>query len=187
MNVNTPCFAYIHGLNSDKNSRSCKEIHTLLGSVHDFYYDYTQNAMLALAEIENKLSDVYKNNPNLKLIGSSLGGFFALYLAKKYQLSCTVFNPVTFPNEQLAPFKGKNHNFYTNREWNLTDEILQSYALLPLSTDMKPIPAIVLGLNDETVSPAVTINFWKHHAKILLTSEEHSIANYQKYLSLLKK
>lgn len=178
-------FAYIHGFNSDKNSRSYQDINRLLGNVCDFYYNYRQNAELALKEIEQKLLTALSENQNLKLIGSSLGGFFALFLAHKYRLPCTVFNPVTFPHKQLAPFTGKNYNFYTNEEWSFTKEILLSYQNIPLSDDMAYTPNIILGTNDDVIDPNVTLHFWKKKARILLTSNEHSIGNYQDYLELI--
>ena len=40
MENTTRAFAYIHGFNSDKNSRSYQDIKSLLGNVYDFYYNY---------------------------------------------------------------------------------------------------------------------------------------------------
>lgn len=180
-------FAYIHGFNSDKNSRSYQDINRLLGNVYDFHYNYRKNAESALNEIEQKLLSALSENQNLKLIGSSLGGFFALFLAHKYSLPCTVFNPVTFPHKQLAPFTGKNCNFYTQEEWNFTKEILLSYQHIKLSDDMAYTPDIILGTNDEVIDPNVTLHFWKKKARILLTSNEHSIGNYQNYMHQIKQ
>lgn len=184
MNRNAPSFAYIHGFNSDKNSRSYKDVKALLGTVYDFYYNYRQEAKFAYREIEEKLLDAYNENPNLILIGSSLGGFFTLHFAGKYALPCVVFNPVTFPHEQLAPFTGKNHNFYTNEEWDFTKELLMSYKEFPLSTKMNYMPTIVLGTNDDVISPDITLSFWKNKANILITTNEHSINNYKDYAAL---
>lgn len=183
-------FAYIHGFNSDKNSRSYQDIKALLGTVYDvydFYHNYRQEAKYAYAEIEEKLLAVYTKNPNLKLIGSSLGGFFTLLFAREYALPCVAFNPVTFPHEQLAPFTGKNYNFYTHEEWDFTEDLLMSYKEFPLNTNMKFTPTIVLGTNDETISPHVTLSFWKGKANILLTTNEHSINNYYAYTALFLK
>ncbi len=184
MDKNTPAFAYIHGFNSDKNSRSYKDIKALLGNVYDFYYNYRQEAKFAYREIEKKLLAAHQKNPNLTLIGSSLGGFFTLHFARKYALPCVVFNPVTFPHEQLAPFTGKNYNFYTHEEWDFTKELLLSYTDFPLSAEMNYMPTIVLGTNDEVISNDVTLQFWKGKANILLTTNEHSINNYKNYVSL---
>lgn len=187
MDKNAPAFAYIHGFNSDKNSRSYKDVKALLqhiGNVYDFYYNYRQEAKFAYQEIEEKLLAAYQENPNLTLIGSSLGGFFTLHFAGKYALPCVAFNPVTYPHEQLAPFTGKNYNFYTNEEWDFTKELLLSYKEFPLTTDMKYTPTIVLGTNDEVISPDVTLAFWKYKANILLTTNEHPINNYKDYVSL---
>lgn len=187
MEKNCRAFAYIHGFNSDKNSRSYQDIKALLGNVHDFYYNYSQEAKFAYAEIEEKLLAVYTKNPHLKLIGSSLGGFFTLLFAQKYALPCTVFNPVTYPHEQLAPFMGKNYNFYTHEEWDFTKDLLLSYKEFPLNTALKITPNIVLGTNDEVISPHITLSFWKGRANILLTANEHSINNYHAYKALLLK
>lgn len=174
-------FAYIHGFNSNKNSRSFLELQQIYPSIYDFHYNYMQQADFAINEIENKLRICLASNSKIILIGSSLGGYFALYFSQKYALPSVVFNPVTFPEKQLAPFLGKNYNFYTNEQWNFTPKILTSYEKYPLNTSMLIAPQIILGTNDTTIDPHITNSFWKKSAKILLTKEEHSIAHYAEY------
>ena len=174
-------FAYIHGFNSNKNSRSYLELKKIYPDIRDFHYNYMQQAFLAINEIENKLRVCLASNKKLVLIGSSLGGYFALYFSQKYGLPCVVFNPVTFPEKQLTPFLGENYNFYTHEQWNFTPDILNSYQNYQLSTNMIFTPQIIIGTNDEIINPLITHAFWTKSAKILITKEEHSISNYAQY------
>lgn len=178
---NTIQFAYIHGFNSDKNSRSFLELQKIYPTMRDCYYNYRQKAEFAHNEIENKLRVSLASNKQLVLIGSSLGGYFALYFSHKYNLPAVVFNPVTFPEQQLAPFLGENYNFYTNEKWNFTLEILNSYKNFPLSKKMNFPPRIIIGTNDKTIDPFITNDFWNKYANILITTEEHSISHYAQY------
>ena len=56
----------------------------------------------------------------VSLVGSSLGGYCALYLAQKYKLKVTLINPSIYPYKTLASYTGLVTNFYDGSrfEWN---------------------------------------------------------------------
>ena len=49
---------------------------------------------------------------DVKLIGSSLGGFYALYLSQKYNLKAILINPSIYPYETLKGSLGEMTNYY---------------------------------------------------------------------------
>jgi predicted esterase YcpF (UPF0227 family) len=66
------------------------------------------------------------------LVGSSLGGFYAAYLAEKFDLKAVLINPSVKPYETLASHLGTNHSFYdfSDYEWTQTHiESLKKYAV----------------------------------------------------------
>lgn len=68
------------------------------------------NCDLAIELIEDSLKlllPFYK----IVLVGSSLGGFYASYLADKYGLKAVLINPVVKPEETITKFLGVNKNF----------------------------------------------------------------------------
>jgi len=48
----------------------------------------------------------------VSLVGSSLGGYYALYLAKKFGLKCVLINPAILPQKTLQNYIGRAISFY---------------------------------------------------------------------------
>jgi len=80
-------------------------------------------AMQTIEEIISVCDDV-------KLIGSSLGGYYATYLAEKYKLPVVLINPATRSYETLSRSLGRAPNFYDSStfEWRESHlEMLKKY------------------------------------------------------------
>lgn len=180
-------FFYIHGFNSTAYCRSYYDLANLLPEVQPLSYDYRQKACFCYQDLCKQIDAVGDTIQQYTFLGSSLGGFFALLMAKKYKRPVIAFNPVTYVEKQLYPFLGVTENFYTKEKWNFTEEILLSYQDYPLSKDIDHKPTIILGMKDSIISPQVTRDFWQKKADFILTEEEHSIADYSKYLQCMNK
>ena len=72
---------------------------------------------LAIQTLEELINSY---DENITLIGSSLGGYYALYLANKYNLKAILINPSILPFCTLDNYKGNAKNFYDNSTflWN---------------------------------------------------------------------
>lgn len=71
---------------------------------------------LAIQTLE-ELIESYKED--VCLIGSSLGGFYTIYLAQKYNIKGVLLNPSIFPYETLKKTLGNAPSFYdeSSFEW----------------------------------------------------------------------
>jgi len=65
---------------------------------------------LAIATLE----EIIKNCDDVKLIGSSLGGYYANFLARKYDIQAVLINPSITPQETLKRTLGEVECFYAN-------------------------------------------------------------------------
>jgi len=80
-------------------------------------------AIQTLEELINSYNDV-------QLIGSSLGGFYALHLAQKYNLKAILINPSIYPQITLKRVLGETTHFYdlSHFEWTIQHLLmLQKY------------------------------------------------------------
>jgi len=182
-------YLYIHGFNSDVKSRSYLDLRRILDNVFALGYDYTKTANFCFTQLCEQVEAYIKGNNSalgdVKILGSSLGGFWALHVAKKYELASLVFNPVTFAREQLQAFVGMNQNFYTQQKWDFTEEILMSYADFTLDRNLAIKPYIILGNEDAILDYQIALNYWNNDAHCIVEHEEHSIMDYSKYTSLM--
>jgi predicted esterase YcpF (UPF0227 family) len=59
---------------------------------------------------------------SLTFVGSSLGGFYATWLAEHYGTRAIVINPSVRPTASLAAHLGPQRNLHTGEAWELTPE-----------------------------------------------------------------
>ena len=58
----------------------------------------------------------------LTFVGSSLGGYYATWLAERYEARAVLINPAIRPYESLDAYLGPQRNLYTGEPWQLTRE-----------------------------------------------------------------
>ena len=58
---------------------------------------------------------------DLTLVGSSLGGFYATWLAERFGARAVLINPAIRPYEDLRAFLGRQRNLYTGEEYDVID------------------------------------------------------------------
>lgn len=126
-------FVYIHGFNSGRNSHSGRALAEVLGQpVICPEYDYSKSFSECLASIRQQISEaIDEKNDRLTVMGSSLGGFYALQLRHPAIMHVCAWNPVIYPAMQLGQFLGTNTRFSDGVDWDFTREALLSYAQAP--------------------------------------------------------
>lgn len=126
-------FVYIHGFNSSARSLSGQKLSDLLNAkVICPEYDYARPFSECMASIRRQIVEaVDENNDRICVMGSSLGGFYALQLRLPSIMHVVAWNPVVFPALQLAQFLGRNTRFSDGQEWEFTRSIMLSYAQSP--------------------------------------------------------
>ena len=110
---------YIHGFGGSGQGNKAKVLKGLL-SVYDGVIapSLPSNPALAIQTL-CEIIECFKKVDNVHLVGSSLGGYYALHLADKYKLPCVLINPATKPYETLSRALGFAPNFYdgSTYEW----------------------------------------------------------------------
>ena len=129
---------YLHGFNSGGRSQKAVWLREHLAPVPVFAPDYpAHRATEALRVLRKFIRRLRRENPNshqLLLIGSSLGGFWAQYLAWEFDARLVLINPSLRPDQTLARHIGCFQNEATDTETVLTaDDVrtLKKYRVEP--------------------------------------------------------
>lgn len=160
-------FIYIHGFNSgfDANSPKIKELENI-GTVVGMTYDSFAPMQTILAQLEAQLEAIFTHYDfmeGLAFIGTSLGGFFADQMCRKYHIPAIAINPCHTPDILLADMVGKEMtNYITGKTNTLTKEVLETYE----NQDMaQPAPyegqiqsMIILDMGDEVIDSRLTFS-----------------------------
>ena len=111
---------YIHGFNSSPRSeKACLTQAFFLSE--DCPYELEIAAFLsspsaAILDLECLIESIGVSNI-AGFIGSSLGGFYSLYLHRKFSLPAVLINPAMRPYELLQGYLGVNENPYTGERY----------------------------------------------------------------------
>jgi len=127
------------------------------------------------------LEELIESCDDVKLIGSSLGGFYALYLAQKYGLKVVLINPSIFPYITLKKVLGEAPSFYDGSHFTWMESHLDM--LKKYETDLVVQEDIMLLLQkgDET------LNYKEAEAKLQNTKQiveeggSHSFDGIERY------
>jgi len=133
-----PHIIYIHGFNSSPQSykaRVLAERMGQLGIARDLSVpELSSDPGLAMQTLEASVEELFQQ-PTV-LIGSSLGGYYATWLAERYDLRAILVNPAIYPYRLLLDYLGENQNIHTGERYMLEPrhvEIMKSFEVETLS------------------------------------------------------
>jgi predicted esterase YcpF (UPF0227 family) len=122
--LKVPAIVYLHGFNSGPQSVKGQLLACAAAALPDppcfhvpqLHHGPAQAMRDVCAWIDREATEGRK----LTLIGSSLGGFYATWLAERYGARAIVINPAIRPYDDLRPFLGRQRNLYTGEEYEVT-------------------------------------------------------------------
>ena len=121
----------------------------------------------------------------VKLIGSSLGGYYSLYLAQKYNIKAVLINPAIYPYIRLAEMIGNAENFYDQSyfEWNQHHiEMLKKYKIkLPTKENF----LLLVQKGDEVLDYKEALNYLSNVKSVIEEHGSHSYDGIENHFSLI--
>ena len=128
----TPSILYIHGLNSSPTSTKASQLLKVaehcgiarqlrVPALHHHPRQAMEQLQAAVAELGRPL-----------LVGSSLGGFYATYLAEQHGLDALLINPAVRPHRLFGGKEELQTNYYTGETWRLTHDHVAALAELEM-------------------------------------------------------
>jgi len=121
------------------------------------------------------------------LMGSSLGGYYALYLSDKYNLKAVLINPAVNASDTLQRAIGHGVNYYDNStyEWNASHlEMLESYEIE--EPNLENI-LLLLQKGDEVLDYEEALDFLEGAKMIVEEGGNHSFEGLDRHLENIKR
>jgi predicted esterase YcpF (UPF0227 family) len=177
---------YLHGFNSgfDKNAEKIKSLETVAPVVGKTV-DYTNPSDVASLEQFIKSKDSTKDE--VILIGTSLGGYFARYFAKKFKMRCILLNPALKPEATLSKFLGKNKNYITGKTNELTEKDIESLKKYKVSGSTGSGMLTILATDDELIDHHDTHKELKKHSDVHHTTGGHRMNDITSQIPKIQK
>lgn len=108
---------------------------------------------LAIDTLEQIIEFALNKDEKVCLIGSSLGGFYSLYLANKYDLKAVLINPAVNPWGTLHRYEGVEFvtNYYDKSRFEFTQNHIKSLKNYEVKTLKNPQNFITLLQEEDEV------------------------------------
>lgn len=121
----------------------------------------------------------------ISLVGSSLGGFYSIYLAQKYNLKATLINPSTQPWVTLSKVMGQalNYGDLSTFEWNEGHiKMLRKYEVK--SPDPKRF-LLLTQTADELLDYKIAVDYLEGAKQVVIEGGDHSFVNFEDYVDTI--
>jgi hypothetical protein len=177
---------YLHGFNSSPDSHKARVLH-----------DYMKRTGLsdridipeippvpadAIQLLQQHAEEIIKRY-TLSLVGSSLGGFYATWLAEKYNCTAVLINPAVKPHELLRKYLGENINYYTDESWVFDEEHIRQFRELYIDKVSNPQRyLLMLQTGDETLDYRHAVSYYQNCPQMVEQGGSHRFENFEKHL-----
>ncbi len=178
---------YIHGFLSSSKSAKAQQLKTWLEQqsrgeefICPDLSPHPQQAMATLTKI------VKSTQQPLKLVGSSLGGFYATCLSERYDLKAVVINPSTNPAVTLAKRIGKQKAWHSEEMVEFTPDDVQTLKAMRYENLAKPDNFLLMVEKaDETLNYQKAVAYYADCNQLIFNHGNHSFSRFQQVLTLV--
>ena len=185
---------YLHGFNSSPQSEKATLTQAYLSehaglSVH--VPALTAAPLDAIASVHQLVEQIGVKHL-AGFIGSSLGGFYSLYLQHYYsqvgvQAKTVLINPAIRPYELLLDYLGENQNLYTGERYYVDHSHMAELQSLVVPPHNRPQQTLLLTqTHDEVLDYQQAVSFLDGSSMWIHYGGSHAFDNYRQVLPLIQ-
>ncbi|WP_245596253.1 YqiA/YcfP family alpha/beta fold hydrolase [Helicobacter rodentium] len=115
---------------------------------------------------------------NLCLIGSSLGGYYATYLAEKYAIKAVLVNPVINAYKTLLPAIGQVNVSYNNTSFFWSLNLVESLKKYFVDSITPELYCVLLQSGDQVLDYRIAAQKFKDSKLIIEEGGSHHFDNF---------
>jgi uncharacterized protein len=174
---------YIHGFNSSALSFKAgllrKRMAELGLSAEYVCPDLPPSPTQALTLLEQCIASAAGA---VSLIGSSLGGYYATWLAQQYGVRAVLVNPAVRPYTLLGGYVGPQTNLYTGAKYEFTLEHISELRDLE-TTDITPSRYLLMvQTGDEVLDYRHAVEKYRGCEQLVIAGGDHGFTDFATYI-----
>ncbi len=176
---------YLHGFLSAPQSKKAQQTIAYCGQKGMADRIHVPTLMQGPAATIHKLSELIRSLPgnSLGLIGSSLGGYYATYLAEAFHLPAVLINPAVGPLEFWESHLGEHKNYYSDHLHVVTPRYIEE--LRSLERNLLQYPEnfmVMVQTGDETLDYRKAVSKFSDSRLVIRENGDHSYQGYDREL-----
>lgn len=173
---------YVHGFNSSPDSfkaRLLKSRLEVMGRGAEFVAPaLPPGPAQAIALLEA----LVVQHPGATLIGSSLGGYYATFLAEKHGLRAVLLNPAVRPYDLLKSHLGPQQNLYTGERYEFTQRHVDELRALEVDGVTAARYLLIVTTGDEVLDYRAAVERYRGCRQIVIEGGDHGLSDFGNYL-----
>ena len=176
---------YIHGFNSSPLSSKAQLLKRkleALGRGSDFAAPALPHSPRAAAQLLDALA---ARHPGAALVGSSLGGYYATWLAERHALKAVLLNPAVRPYDLLERHLGAQKNFHTGEAYEFNRGHVEELRALEVARITPERYLLVTATGDETLDYRHGIERYRGCRQVVIEGSDHSLTDFADHLDLV--
>lgn len=171
---------YLHGLNSSPESHKARLLAARMAElglgerllVPALHHD----PAVAVAEVERRIAE---SEEPVTLAGSSLGGFYATWLAERHGCQAVLVNPAVEAPQLARALLGPQKNYYSGAEWVLTEAHAAALDKLEVAAITRPERYLLLiETGDEVLDWRRAVEKFRAARQIVVEGGDHGFASF---------
>ena len=119
------------------------------------------------------------------LVGSSLGGFYATYLAEKHGVRAVLINPAVKPQRDLENYLGIQRSLYSGEEYELTRGHIEAWRRLDTPTVHPDRYLLLVETGDEVLDYREAVRKYAGCRQIVVEGGDHSLRSFREHVPLI--
>ncbi len=173
---------YIHGFNSSPASQKDGVIMRELerrARGGDFLAPALPYSPAAAAVM---LAALVREHRNSCLVGSSLGGYYATWLAETHGVRAVLVNPAVRPYELLAREIGCQQNLHTGEEYDFTAQHVAELQALEVDSITPERYLLLVTTGDEVLDYRHAVEKYRGARQLVIEGGDHGFSDFAHYL-----
>ena len=191
--MSTTLLVYLHGFRSSPRSSKAmmtgEGIKSISNSENPIEW-YCPQLLASPKESMAMVEDYIKRSgaDQMVVVGSSLGGFYANYLAEKYGCKAIVLNPAVRAARELAPHVGMMTAYDSDEPFDFRPEYIDELRSLQVEKISNPSRYFLIAAKgDELLDWQEMVGFYPGAKHLVLEGSDHGIAEYADHLPQVLK
>jgi uncharacterized protein len=177
---------YLHGFRSSPQSMKARLMAAHFATTeHRFICpQLPANPAAAIELASGFIEDRGDPQNDWALIGSSLGGFYATFLAEKCGSRAALLNPAVFPADDLAGYVGELTMYHSNDSFEWKAEYLHELESLRVAQITKRERYFLLAATgDEVLDWKMMRDHYAGAEQVIIQGSDHAISEFERYVT----
>jgi len=178
---------YLHGFNSSPQSAKAQYLKRYLegrGRGAEFACPrLPHRPSLAVAAAEAEIARARRGS--VTLVGSSLGGFYATWLAERHDLRAVLINPAIHAHVGLHAYLGPQQPYHGGDPYELTEQHLSEWGALFVAEVRPERYLLLVETGDEVLDYRLAVRKYVGAQQVVVQGGDHSLASFPDHIPLI--